>query len=400
MQENKNLIEDEIDLRELFQIIWNKRMLIIFFTLFITIISGFYIYSKTPIYEVKSYIEIGFIDKEILEDSNSIEQKLRVIFSMDDFNIELNSLENGIVSSIRQIKNVKNLLEIKTEAYSNEVALTKNKEVLNYLQNLYEPKIEQYKVILNNNILDTKREIDYINDIEIKNILAQINMLKEQEIKNIDRQIVILKNQEINLLKAEIEYLSKEKIKNIQEKIVLNTNSLNNYIKEVDKLNKALKDDNSSSLLVVSIQLLNYQNLIADTQNQIKDSELQIYELLKNDIPKLKYRIENIYNVQIKDLEIQKNNVSNETIRKLQDKIDIELKTKITQLNEKIEILSFKRSEQNLSNMRLIGEYILNNNPIKPKKSLTITVSFISGFIVSIFLVFLLNFINNSRKEF
>ena len=133
MQENKNLIEDEIDLRELFQIIWNKKILIIFLTLFMTTITGFYVYSKQPIYEVKSYIEIGFIDKEILEDSNSIEQKLRVIFSMDDFNIELNSLENGIVSSIRLIKNVKNLLEIKTEAYSNEVAVTKNKEVLNYL---------------------------------------------------------------------------------------------------------------------------------------------------------------------------------------------------------------------------------------------------------------------------
>ena len=307
MQENKNLIEDEIDLRELFQIIWNKKILIIFFTLFITIISGFYIYSKTPIYEVKSYVQIGFIDKEILEDSNSIEQKLRVIFSMDDFNIELNNLENGIVSSIRQIKNVKNLLEIKTEAYSNEVALTKNKEVLNYLQNLYEPKIEQYKVIINNDILNTKREINFIQ----------------------------------------------EKMKSIYEKIVLNTDSLNNYIKEVNKLNKTLESDKSSSSLVISIQLLNYQNLIANTQNEIKDLELQI----------------------------------------------IELKTRTTQLNEKIEILSFKRSEQNLSNMRLLGEYILNNNPIKPKKSLTITVSFISGFIVSIFLVFLLNFINNSRKE-
>lgn len=309
MQENKNLIEDEIDLRELFQIIWNKKILIIFLTLFVTTISGFYVYSKQSIYEVKSYIEIGFIDKEILEDSNSIEQKLRVIFSMDDFNIELVSLEKGIVSSIRQIKNVKNLLEIKTEAYSNEVALTKNKEVLNYLQNLYEPKIEQYKVILNNNILDTKREIDYIH----------------------------------------------EKIKSIYEKILLNTDSLNNYIKEVNKLNKILESDkSSSSSLVISIQLLNNQNLIANTQNEIKDLELKI----------------------------------------------IELKTKITQLNEKIEMLNFKKSEQNLSNMRLIGEYILNNNPIKPKKSLTITVSFISGFIVSIFLIFLLNFINNSKKEF
>ena len=64
MVENKNFIEDEIDLKELFQIIWNKKMLIIFFTLFTTIISGLYIYSKTPIYEVKSYVEIGFIDKK------------------------------------------------------------------------------------------------------------------------------------------------------------------------------------------------------------------------------------------------------------------------------------------------------------------------------------------------
>ena len=127
-------------------------------------------------------------------------------------------------------------------------------QVLNYLQNLYEPKIEQYKVILNNNILDTKREIDYIQ----------------------------------------------EKIKSIYEKIILNTDSLNNYTKEVNKLNKILESDkSSSSSLVISIQLLNNQNLIANTQNEIKDLELQI----------------------------------------------IELKTKTTQLNEKIEILSFKKSE-------------------------------------------------------
>lgn len=134
---------------------------------------------------------------------------MRVIFSIDDFNIEINSLENGIVSSIRQIKNVKIFLEIKTEAYSNDVALTKNKEVLNYLQNLYEPKIEQYKVILNNNILDTKREIDYIQG----------------------------------------------KIKNIDEKIILNTDSLNNSIKEVNKLNKILEFDKSSSYLLISFKL-------------------------------------------------------------------------------------------------------------------------------------------------
>jgi hypothetical protein len=49
---------------------------------------------------------------------------------------------------------------------------------------LYEPKIEQYKVIINNDILNTKREINFIQ----------------------------------------------EKMKSIYEKIVLNTDSLNNYL--------------------------------------------------------------------------------------------------------------------------------------------------------------------------
>ena len=39
MQENKILNEDEIDLRELFKNIWDKRFFIIIFTFIITLIS-------------------------------------------------------------------------------------------------------------------------------------------------------------------------------------------------------------------------------------------------------------------------------------------------------------------------------------------------------------------------
>ncbi|MDN5128806.1 GNVR domain-containing protein, partial [Aliarcobacter butzleri] len=102
----------------------------------------------------------------------------------------------------------------------------------------------------------------------------------------------------------------------------------------------------------------------------------------------------------IKDLENKKLNVSNETIRKLEDKINIELKTKITQLNEKIDTLNFKKSEQNLSNSKLVGDYIVNDYPVKPKKSLILAVSFLTGFILSIFIVLGLNFFNKTRKEF
>ncbi|MBL3520594.1 hypothetical protein H0A43_08895 [Arcobacter lanthieri] len=55
-----------------------------------------------------------------------------------------------------------------------------------------------------------------------------------------------------------------------------------------------------------------------------------------------------------------------------------------------------KKSVQNFSNSKLVGEYIVNNFPIKPKKSLIIVVSFITGFILSICIVFFINFIRKN----
>jgi LPS O-antigen subunit length determinant protein (WzzB/FepE family) len=94
---------------------------------------------------------------------------------------------------------------------------------------------------------------------------------------------------------------------------------------------------------------------------------------------------------------MKKQNVSNDTIKKLEDKINIELKTKISQLEEKMNASKFKLSEENLSNTKLVGNYLVNDYPTKPKKSLIILVSFISSFIMAIFLVFFMNFISNNK---
>ena len=48
VQENKILNEDEIDLRELFKTIWDKRFFIIIFTFIITLISFIYVLLKNP----------------------------------------------------------------------------------------------------------------------------------------------------------------------------------------------------------------------------------------------------------------------------------------------------------------------------------------------------------------
>lgn len=170
MKENSVLVEDEIDLKELFLIIWEKKLFITLFTIFITILASFYAYSKTPIYQVKSYIEIGYINKERIEDVDALEQKLKVIFGVENPRYEEDSFVKGVVSSIKQIKGVKNFLEITTEAFSNDAALSKNQDVLKFIQDSSQEIIKQYEVILDNTILNKKREIDFINNINIKNI--------------------------------------------------------------------------------------------------------------------------------------------------------------------------------------------------------------------------------------
>ena len=426
IKENDTYLEEEIDLRELFKIIWDRKVFIIVFTLVVTIIAGLYTYLKIPIFEVKSHVELGYINKEKIEDIDSLEQKLKVIFSVEDMKFEKDSFEKGIVTSIKQVKAVKNFLEIKTEALSNEAATAKNKEVLKFIQELSSEKIKEHEILFENTILNTQREIDFINNIEMKNISSQIEILKEQEIKSIDREIEIIKNQniknidrQINLLKTQeipalktnINFLTNSKAKSLEEKINYYSKSLQIYISELDKLNKSIEKVDTTSSMIASVQMLNYQNLITNAQNQIKDLELQI-EIIRNEtIPKLKYNLENITTIQIKDLqdkkenittiqikdlENKKANVSNEIIRKLEDKINIELQTKISQLNEKVDIQKLQNSEQNITNTKLVGEYIIRDYPIKPKKLLIIVVAFVTGFILSIFLVFFLQFI---RKD-
>lgn len=397
MEQNKIIIEDEIDLKELFSIIWQRKIFVISFTLLITIVSIIYAYTKTPIYEVKSIMEIGFLENKVLDDPAVVEQKLNIIFGVEDKNTNSNP-EKGIITSIKKNKDVKNFIEIKTEAISNDIALAKNKEVLELTKQLYNNKIEQFKTFSNNDIVNIQREIDYVNNVEIKNILSQINILKEQEIFKINREIENLKNQNLKTANNEIDFLKNEKLKKLNEKISFYKNNLEKFDKEINELNKTISiNQDKTALLVLSTQLINYQNLMLNTQNQINELELQVQQIIKETLPKLEINKENIFLVQIKDLEMKKQNVSNDTIKKLEDKINIELKTKISQLEERKNTAKFKLSEENLSNARLVGNYVMSDNPAKPKKMLIIIVSFITGFILSIFIVFILNFVSNNR---
>lgn len=59
-----------------------KKLFIIIFTLIVTFCSVVYVYIKTPIYEVKSIMEIGFLENKTIDDPAMIEQKLNIILQL------------------------------------------------------------------------------------------------------------------------------------------------------------------------------------------------------------------------------------------------------------------------------------------------------------------------------
>ena len=78
------------------------------------------------------------------------------------------------------------------------------------------------------------------------------------------------------------------------------------------------------------------------------------------------------------------------------------INTKIFDLENSINSLKNKNSEQMIDKTQKVGAYIINEHSIAPKKKLIVIIAFVTGFIFSIFFVFLREFIvhfNDDLKE-
>lgn len=359
MQENIKQFEDEIDLRELFKIIWDKKVFIVIFTFIVTVLATFYAYSKTPIYEAKSIVRIGYLGGNLVEPAKIIEQKLKVLFDVDNFKEFQNE---GIVTKIATIKNVENFLEITTQAFSNERAIEKNQEVIEFLKAEYKYKIDEFIFQTEIGIKNIEDKIKYMIDVEREELEKNINKIKKQKIPRIDQEIDLLKN---------VELVS------INNKIEFNERKLKEYEEDFLRISKQKSSDNGQNMLL-SIQLLNSQNLILNLQNTIEN-------LVKEK--------ENLINLKLKDLEKIKENIINDDLKKAEIELTLNYEKKLEELKNSLTLEKLKIENHGVKNSDLVGEIIINKFPVKPKKSLIISVAFVTGFIISIFVVFLFNLI-------
>lgn len=313
MQE-KYLQEDEIDLRELFKTIWAKKVFIIIFTLVVTILAAIYAYNKTPIYEAKALVEIGeyklnSTTKNSVDDAVALEKKLSTLFVDMEKNLKDRTSE---ISNIAIVKGLKNFLEIKSEATSNEEAKNEIIKVLTFIQG------------------------------EHGKILDDVKKQKEMELRNIDLQISDIKSRTVALIDKKLENNVKT-LENLQEQLKF----VDENLKKIDSLNPSL----------AALKLMEKK----DITNSINTLTVQNFEL--------------------------------------ESKKDELLTTSLYTLEENKKIVELLLLPHNYKNTQVVGEIMTNDFPAKPKKSLIVAVAFVTGFILSIFLVFLMNFIRSSKEN-
>jgi uncharacterized protein involved in exopolysaccharide biosynthesis len=146
-------------------------------------------------------------------------------------------------------------------------------------------------------------------------------------------------------------------------------------------------------------QGLNYLNKILSFIHNQEDKKLNIYiKNIKSQIKILQNYSNNLKN-QIKILEKQLKITKDPDIYKTILENMAKVQKEIVSAQLKIANLQNQISPVNITKTQIIGKIIQHDHPIKPKKALIITVTFITGFILSIFMVFFIEFIKSFKEN-
>ena len=108
--------DHEMNLLEIFNILWSKKLFIVAFTSSLTVISIFYAINKTPIYVVKRIFEIGIANEVLVDNVSRLVNEINIV---ENINVPSDVITR--LSSIKLMGGTDNLIELKVESTSSMV---------------------------------------------------------------------------------------------------------------------------------------------------------------------------------------------------------------------------------------------------------------------------------------
>jgi len=262
-------------------------------------------------------------------------------------------------------------------------------------------KIGEYKVASNSNsnsniILDnasklsTELNILFIdilkNEKDRKSWIEKISVLKKQKdfisitsqglsnelaIKELHKTVVYIQNKHQKIL-DDVKSKREIGIKNINKKIdKIKTREIPTLVKKISQYKKDI-NFYSSNLNKLALKM----NKVENETPALAMLELNEQRRLTEMVFKLRQDL-----INTKD-----------------GKFTLETET-LGNLKEQIEDIQTLLKPYNYKNSKVVGKIMTNEYPVKPKKKLIVVVAFVTGFILSIFLVFFIEFIKNGKDE-
>ncbi len=346
MQQNNNETmyrEDEIDLRKLIHTILKNKIIILAITSIATLSAIIYALSATPIFEAKAIIEIGQYkqaDKELLVDN-----AIRLVKELDVIYIDLLKAEKGRLAWIEKISALKgqnNFIEIKARAFEGQNAENEIQNVVTYIADKHQKKI--------NEVIENKKK----------------------DLKDIERKIKFLHTNTLPTYQEKIELIEKETLPSLDKKIEIHEKLLRQYEEQLSAINKSLHKTKQKNASLSALDLMEKRNLedhVELTKLKLVNLEMQKKEITTTQLPKL-YR--------------DKESLITNDLNKLE-----EIKT----------LILLDLQPHNYQNSAVVGKIIKNEKPVKPKKKLIIVVGFIGGLILSLLFIFTRIFLKSMRED-
>ena len=383
MQENKTLKnqeiyqEDEIDLFELFQIIWNNRFFIAKIVFGITILTAIISFILPKTYTSESVI--------VPVTKSSSGSGLSAIAAMAGLPVEDQATANVVAvlnsNTLRErvVKDL-NLLD----------------EILKDKKNEFKRQYQEAGIRLKNNIKINEDKKNGTIKIEVDwkdpDIAQKIN---ESIIKNL-RQI--LNEKSFTVAKMNRIFYENELNKTL-ESLKLAMNKLNEY----QKTKKVIMPEQR-----LQSQLALYGSLISgkiELEGKLRNLS-NIYNPEAPQIKEIQTRLAYI-NQKISEIEGEINTKSpistEKTLEALPDYMQLYLQ--VQQLKGKYEVLAKLLEQSRLDELKenLYVEVIDNptypEKPSKPKKKLMVALAFVSSLFLAIFIVFIREYIRSRRME-
>lgn len=269
---------------------------------------------------------------------------------------------------------------------------------------IYEVKalieIGDYKADNNNN--NNKILLDNVTQLEKKMTTLFIDMVKEEPNKEVEINSITVPKGLTNFLEIKSEAMSNESAVKGIEKVV------EHIQKEHQKILDDVKQRREFELKNINLQIKDIQDktvALLDKKIELQKNNLEDLRKQLNDINENLRNLQSI-NPSLAALKLmEKRDISNAITNVTTQLFDMEsqrnelLTTTIYKLEESKKLLETLLLPHNYKNTLVVGQIIQHDKPVKPKKSLIVVVACVTGFIVSIFVIFLLEMFKSPKNE-